>query len=151
MDLPTLKKTENPWGFEEENLMWGYNTHPRSLEDNQGLKVNYLSHQEDNKTGYLKHPWKFEERGNAMWQHTSSKFMIDSKVSGHTSSKFIIDSKASGLSSPAGTRTSKTSKTSKTLERGGICHHHLFTPAIVLLFIIIIMYCDLCTQVIYTE
>jgi len=26
--------------------MWGYNTHPRSLEDNQGLKVNYLSHQE---------------------------------------------------------------------------------------------------------
>ena len=26
--------------------MLGYNTHPRSLEDNQGLKVNYLSHQE---------------------------------------------------------------------------------------------------------
>ncbi len=54
---------ENPWGFEEENLMWGHNIHPRSLEDNQGLKVNYLSPQEDNKTGYLKHPWKIRREG----------------------------------------------------------------------------------------
>ena len=53
----------------------------------------------------------------------------------------MIHSKTSGLPSPA---DKKTLKTQKTLERGGICHYHLLTPAAVY-YCIIVQCTVLCT------
>ena len=58
-----LEKPEKIW---REGELGCYNTHPRSLEDNQDSKVSWLSPPEDTKTRKVQRHWKHQREGESV-------------------------------------------------------------------------------------